>query len=78
MTFNGVDYRLVLEKDTLDLWLNGQRIDADAEFTDDGTETVFQIDDRRAVLKAISTGYHRSGINHALFVDEIEIPIANE
>jgi len=73
-----VDYRIVLEKDTLDLWVNGQRIEADAEFTDDGTETVFDISGHPAILKAVSTGFRRSGINHVLFVDGNEVPIAKE
>lgn len=78
LTIDGENYRVVLEKDTLDIWVNGHRIEADAEFTDDGTETNFIIADRHAVLKAISTGYRRSGINHVLFVDGKEIPVAKE
>lgn len=67
-----------MEKDTLDLWVNGQRIEADAEFTDEGTETVFDIGGHQANLKAVSSGYHRLGINHALFVDRVEVPQASE
>ena len=78
LTLDGENYRVVLEKDTLDIWVNGQRIEAEAEFTDDGTETNFLIADRHAVLKAFSTGYRRSGINHVLFVDGKEIPVAKE
>ena len=78
LTLDGEDYRVVLEKDTLDIWVNGQRIEAEAQFTDDGTETIFDIVGHAAVLKAISTGYRRAGINHALFVDGKEIPVAKE
>ena len=78
MKLDGKDYRAVLEKDTLDLWLNGQKVESEAEFTDDGTETGFMINHHRVILKAISTGYHRLGINYALFVDDVEIPIAKE
>jgi hypothetical protein len=78
LALDGVDYRVVLEKDTLDIWLNGQRVEAEAEFADEGTETVFDIAGHRAVLKAVSTGYRRAGINHALFVDGNEIPVAKE
>lgn len=79
LTLDGVDYRVVLEKDTLDIWVNGQRIDAEAEFVEDGgTQTVFDIAGHSAVLKAVSTGFRRSGINHALFVDDNEIPVAKE
>ena len=78
LRLDGQDYRVVLEKDTLDLWVNGQRVQVEAEFTDEGTETSFQINGHTAVLKAISTGYHRSGINHALFVNRKEVPVAKE
>ena len=78
MKLDGVDYRIVLEKDTLDLWLNGQRVEADAEFAEDGTETCFDISGHPAILKAISSGFHRAGINHVLFVDGKEIPVAKE
>ena len=78
LRLDGQDYRIVLEKDTLDLWVNGQRVQVEAEFTDEGTETSFQINGHPAVLKAISTGYHRSGINHALFVNRKEVPVAKD
>ena len=29
--------RIVLEKDTLDIWVNGKKVEVAAEFTDDGT-----------------------------------------
>lgn len=78
LTLDGVDYRVVLEKDTLDIWINGQRIEVEAQFSDEGTETTFEIAGHPAVVKAISTGYRRAGINHALFVDGKEIPVARE
>lgn len=80
LTLDGVDYRVVLEKDTLDIWVNGQRVEAEGAFAegDEGTETMFDIAGHLAVLKAISTGYRHTGINHALFVDGIEIPVAKE
>ena len=28
--------RVVLEKDTLDIWVNGKKVEVAAEFTDDG------------------------------------------
>ncbi len=78
LKLDGVDYRVVLEKDTLDLWVNGQRVETEAEFTDEGTETSFDISGHPAILKAISSGFHRAGINHVLFVDGKEIPVAKE
>ena len=78
LNLNGEDIRVVLQKDTLDIWVNGQRIDAEAQFSEEGTETNFDIAGHPAVLKAISTGYRRTGVNHALFVDGREIPLAKE
>lgn len=68
---DGKNYRIVLEKGTLDIWVNGQKIDVEAGFNDgDGTETVFGIDEHRVVLKTISTGDRRKGMNHVLYIDD--------
>lgn len=73
-------YRVVLEKDTLDVWVNGKVVETTGEFTDDGTETHFALGDtnRSAYIKAISSGKRRDGILHKLFIDEHEIPEAKE
>ncbi len=41
---NGEMYRVVMEKDTLDIWVNGKRVETAGEFADEGTETHFAID----------------------------------
>ncbi|RUS75885.1 hypothetical protein EGW08_016344 [Elysia chlorotica] len=74
----GVDTRVVLEKDTLDVWVNGAKVETTGEFVDDGTETHFQIGSHSAFIKAKTTGRRRDGIVHELYVDEIEIPLATE
>lgn len=75
---NGIDTRIVLEKDTLDVWVNGQRVETAGEFTDDGTETHFEVHDRPAYIKAVSSGKRRDGIIHQLFIDgELIPPAAN-
>ncbi|BFZ22389.1 hypothetical protein BsWGS_25428 [Bradybaena similaris] len=74
----GVDTRVVLEKDTLDVWVNGKKVDTTGEFVDDGTETHFEIGNHSAFIKATTTGKRRDGIVHQLFVDETEIPLAKE
>ncbi|CAF3536402.1 unnamed protein product [Rotaria sp. Silwood2] len=63
----------LVEKDTLDLWVNSQRIEADATFSDEGGEIVFDIGGHQVNVKAISSGNPRLGINHVLFVDEVEV-----
>ena len=36
LPINGAMFRIVLEKDTLDIWVNGKRAEVAAEFTDEG------------------------------------------
>ncbi|XP_067937876.1 fas apoptotic inhibitory molecule 1-like [Watersipora subatra] len=74
----GVMTRIVLEKDTLDVWVNGHKVETTGEFTDDGTETHFTIGDRAAYIKAVSSGKRREGIIHSLVVDDAEIPPSRE
>ncbi|KAI8777949.1 fas apoptotic inhibitory molecule 1 [Biomphalaria glabrata] len=74
----GNDMRIVLEKDTLDVWVNGSRVETTGEFVDDGTETHFEIGSHSAYIKAVTTGKRRTGILHQLFVDGVEIPEAKE
>ncbi|XP_005104659.1 fas apoptotic inhibitory molecule 1 [Aplysia californica] len=74
----GNDVRVVLEKDTLDVWVNGRIVETAGEFADDGTETHFEIGSHSAYIKAITTGKRRDGIVHQLFVDEVEIPLATD
>eukprot|EP00095_Tigriopus_kingsejongensis_P009327 maker-scaffold486_size158769-snap-gene-0.28 protein:Tk09327 transcript:maker-scaffold486_size158769-snap-gene-0.28-mRNA-1 annotation:"hypothetical protein LOTGIDRAFT_115761" len=71
---NGSMFRIVLEKDTLDIWVNGQKADTAGEFTDEGTETHFTISNQPAYIKAVSSGKRREGIIHKLFVEESEVP----
>jgi len=36
LSVDGEMCRVVLEKDTLDIWVNGKKVEVAAEFTDDG------------------------------------------
>ncbi|KAG7231527.1 hypothetical protein INR49_011586 [Caranx melampygus] len=65
----GQDYRVVLEKDTMDVWCNGQKMDAMGEFVDDGTETHFMVGEHECCIKAMSSGKKKSGIVHCLLLD---------
>ncbi|XP_013392071.1 fas apoptotic inhibitory molecule 1 isoform X1 [Lingula anatina] len=78
MTLDDVPTRIVLEKDTLDIWVNGQKLDTTGEFTDDGTETHFAIGEHSCYVKAVSSGKKREGIIHSLIVDGQEIPWTKE
>jgi len=66
--------RVVLEKDTLDIWVNGKKVEVAAEFTDDGTETHFNIGKQAAYILNVSSGNRRIGIIHKLLIDDNEVP----
>ena len=70
----GTMYRVVLEKDTLDIWVNGTKVEMAGEFTDDGTETHFAIGSQPAFVRAVSSGKRREGIIHTLYVHDTEVP----
>ncbi|XP_070550026.1 fas apoptotic inhibitory molecule 1-like [Ptychodera flava] len=78
LVIDGVDTRIVLEKDTMDVWCNGETLQTAGEFVDDGTETHFEIRDHDCFIKAVSSGKRRDGIVHALFVDGNEVPETHE
>ncbi|XP_064826185.1 fas apoptotic inhibitory molecule 1-like [Oncorhynchus masou masou] len=71
---DGVDCRIVLEKDTMDVWFNGQKMETEGEFVDDGTETHFAVADHECCIKALSSGKKRAGIVHYLMVDGEAVP----
>jgi len=48
------------------------------EFTDDGTETHFNISNQQLCIKAVSSGKRREGIIHSLIMNDAEIPPAVE
>ncbi|XP_075218106.1 fas apoptotic inhibitory molecule 1 [Lycorma delicatula] len=70
-------YRVVLEKDTLDIWANGQKLEATGEFVEDGTETHFHLGDIPAYIKAVTSCNKREGLIHSLIVQNEIIPPEN-
>ncbi|KAG7503582.1 hypothetical protein JOB18_041284 [Solea senegalensis] len=78
LNLDGTDCRVVLEKDTMDVWCNGQNIETAGEFVDDGTETHFTLGDHNCCVKAVSSGKRRDGIIHTLLVDGTEIAECTE
>ncbi|CAL9689697.1 unnamed protein product [Knipowitschia caucasica] len=78
LNLEGTDLRVVLEKDTMDVWCNGQNIETAGEFVEDGTETHFTLNDHLCCIKAVSSGKRRDGIIHSLIVDGTEVPESTE
>ncbi|XP_037618454.1 fas apoptotic inhibitory molecule 1-like [Sebastes umbrosus] len=72
------DYRVVLEKDTMDVWCNGQKMDTTGEFVDDGTETLFLLGEHECCIKATSGGKKKGGIVHFLLLDGEKIPVSTQ
>ncbi|XP_028847868.1 fas apoptotic inhibitory molecule a [Denticeps clupeoides] len=78
LNLDGIDCRVVLEKDTMDIWCNGQKMETAGEFVDDGTETHFTLGDHDCCVKAVSSGKRRDGIIHLLMVDGTEVAEISE
>nr|XP_056717397.1 fas apoptotic inhibitory molecule 1 [Euleptes europaea] len=78
LTLDGADCRIVLEKDTMDIWCNGKKMETAGEFVEDGTETHFSIGNHDCCIKAVSSGKRKEGIIHTLIVNDREIPEALE
>lgn len=71
--------RVVLEKGTLDIWVNGQKIESRNEFADEGTEFHFLLkDDKEGIIKTASSGNKKEGIVYNLIVDGQIIPECKE
>ncbi|CAG2171708.1 unnamed protein product [Oppiella nova] len=67
-------WRIALEKETLDIWVNGVKADTNHEFADEGTEMHFIVDDdHKACIKTISSGNKKEGIVYSLIVNGKEI-----
>ncbi|XP_003703208.3 fas apoptotic inhibitory molecule 1 isoform X2 [Megachile rotundata] len=67
------EYRIVLNKQTQTVWINGEEIETENEFTDDGAEILFPIGDLVASIKSYSSGQKEIGITYTLYIDDIEI-----
>jgi hypothetical protein len=74
VTIAGAQHRVVLEKDTLDVWVDSGKVETAGEFFDGGAETHFTIDNQPAHIKAVSSGNRHKGIIHSLFLENEEVP----
>ncbi|XP_065080997.1 fas apoptotic inhibitory molecule 1 [Ochlerotatus camptorhynchus] len=66
-------YRIVLEKNTLNIYVNGKLIEENGEFVDGGTDTTFIEDGNTFVLTARTSGNKRDGIVHLLAVNGVSV-----
>nr|XP_041573376.1 LOW QUALITY PROTEIN: fas apoptotic inhibitory molecule 1-like [Taeniopygia guttata] len=78
LNLGGTDYRIVLEKDTMDVWCNCQKMETAGEFVEDGTETHLIVADHSCCIKAVNSGKQKEGIIHTFIMDNRDIPEAVE
>merc|ERR1712168_396850 len=67
--------RIALEKDSLEVWVNGEKIETEAGFTDEGSEMTFELNEKQARIVAVTSGKRREGILHQLIINGEIIPI---
>ncbi|XP_017888557.1 fas apoptotic inhibitory molecule 1 [Ceratina calcarata] len=67
------EYRIVLDKQTQNVWVNGEQIETENEFTDDGAEILFSVGDLPAVIRTQSSGQKEIGITYSLYINDAEI-----
>ncbi|XP_011310224.1 fas apoptotic inhibitory molecule 1 [Fopius arisanus] len=70
-------YRIVLDKTTQAVWVNGEQIDVENEFIDGGAEMLFLLGGVPAVIRSCSSEQKGAGIKYILYVDGIEITEQN-
>ncbi|XP_055312772.1 fas apoptotic inhibitory molecule 1 [Sitodiplosis mosellana] len=76
-TINETNYRVVLEKDTLNIFLNGTLREEEGEFMDNGTETKWEEDGNVFILSARNSGNKHDGLLHQLTINGAEIQSSN-
>ncbi|XP_076679231.1 fas apoptotic inhibitory molecule 1 [Andrena cerasifolii] len=66
-------YRIVLDKQTQSVWVNGEEIETENDFTDDGAEILFTVGELLAAIRSYSSGQKEIGIAYSLYIDDTEI-----
>nr|CRZ21880.1 Bm2747 [Brugia malayi] len=63
----------VNDKGTMDIWVNGQKMNTAGEFLEDGTKTHFEIGRNVCYVKATSSGNKKLGFIYQLYINNNEI-----
>ncbi|VDO16010.1 unnamed protein product [Brugia timori] len=61
------------DKGTMDIWVNGQKMNTAGEFLEDGTKTHFEIGRNVCYVKATSSGNKKLGFIYQLYINNNEI-----
>ncbi|VDM14760.1 unnamed protein product [Wuchereria bancrofti] len=70
---DGQETRICLDKGTMDIWVNGQKMNTAGEFLEDGTKTHFEIGHNICYVKATSSGNKKLGFIYQLYINNNEI-----
>lgn len=72
------EHRIVLEIETMEVYVDGQRVETVGEFTENGCETHFNVAEHNAYIKAVSSGHQIKGLIHSLVVEDREFEPVKE
>ncbi|VDN89929.1 unnamed protein product [Brugia pahangi] len=61
------------DKGTMDIWVNGQKMNTAGEFLEDSTKTHFEIGHNVCYVKATSSGNKKLGFIYQLYINNNEI-----
>ncbi|VDM93010.1 unnamed protein product [Onchocerca ochengi] len=70
---DGQETRICFDKETLDIWVNDQKMDTTSEFLDNGTKTHFEIGRNICYLKTTNSGNRKLGFIYQLYINNAEI-----
>ena len=62
----------------MDVWVDGQIVETFGEFVEGGSEHHFEVDSRVCVIRTLSTGDRRRGVEHILDVDGMTVQPSND
>eukprot|EP00045_Choanoeca_perplexa_P012721 m.140822 g.140822 ORF g.140822 m.140822 type:complete len:194 (+) comp16115_c0_seq11:2630-3211(+) len=67
---NGTEHAVALDVEAMEIYVDGDRVHAQGEFVDDGTETHFTVGGQSAFVHTTSTGTRAGKMEHTLYVNE--------
>ncbi|KAF1763031.1 hypothetical protein GCK72_011296 [Caenorhabditis remanei] len=73
-TIAGQEWRVVLDKDSMEVWANGKNIDTAGEFVDNGNVTHFELGTTPCKIVAVSSGKRKTGVIHLFYVNGDAVP----
>lgn len=59
----------ILERQTLDVWVNGNKVETEHSFVEEGTEIKFEVGEDAALIKAAAAD-KKHGIIHQLYIND--------